>query len=166
MFISTSEISHLTRTSYVWLDWIDHWNFILDYGLVHTWFTHTTHKSNVQWMLISFVWLYVFKCDLCMLNYLMIKPKKIFKCFMCFWKWFLSLWSLKFFPKCHIFNVKKLCVWPFCVCLCKWPLVVKFLRNFNFLKISGKEFHESLTSGSLLRLDLWKFALCICTFCE
>ena len=68
----------------VWLNWIDHWNFILDYGLVHTWFTHTTHKSNVQWMPISFVWLYMFKCDLCVLNCLMIKPKKIFECFMCF----------------------------------------------------------------------------------
>ena len=51
------------RTSCVWLDWIDHWSFILDYGLVHTWSTHTTHKSKVRWMLIPFVWLYVFKCD-------------------------------------------------------------------------------------------------------
>ena len=30
------------RTSRVWLDWIDHWNFILVYRLVHTWSTHTT----------------------------------------------------------------------------------------------------------------------------
>ena len=31
------------RASYVWLDWINHWNFILDFGLVHTWFTCTQH---------------------------------------------------------------------------------------------------------------------------
>ena len=57
-------------------------------------------------MAISFVWLYVFKCDLCMLNYLMIKPKKIFECFMCFWKWFLSLWSLKFFSNVKFLVLK------------------------------------------------------------
>ena len=51
------------RTSRVWLDWIDHWSFILNYRLVHAWSTHTTHKTNVQWMLIPFVWLYMYKCD-------------------------------------------------------------------------------------------------------
>ena len=44
MFISASEIGQLTRTSCVWLDWIDYWSFILDYGLVHTW-PHTHHTS-------------------------------------------------------------------------------------------------------------------------
>ena len=44
--------------------------------------------------------LYVFKCDLCMLNYLIIKPKKIFKCFICFWKCLgVSLMFWKFFQK-------------------------------------------------------------------
>ena len=61
--------------SCVWLNWIDHWNFILDYGIVYTWFTHTTHNTNFQWMSISFVWLYVFKCDVCVLNHMWIKPK-------------------------------------------------------------------------------------------
>ena len=51
-------------------------------------------------MHISFVWLYVFKCDLCTLNCLMIKLKKIFESFICFWKCFcLSLVFWKFFPK-------------------------------------------------------------------
>ena len=70
------------RAICVWLDWIDHWRFILDYELIHTWYPHTTHKSNVQWISISFMWLYVFKCDVCMLNCLMIKPKKIFEYFL------------------------------------------------------------------------------------
>ena len=38
----------------VWLDWIDHWSFILNYVLIHTWYPHTTHKSNVQWILYVF----------------------------------------------------------------------------------------------------------------
>ena len=36
----------------------------------------TTHKSNVQWMSISFVWLYMFKCDVCVLNHMWIKSKR------------------------------------------------------------------------------------------
>ena len=152
------------HTICVWLNWIDHWSLILDYGLIHTWYLHTTHKPNVQWISISFVWLHVFKCDVCMLNCLMIKPKKIFEYFICFWKWFLSLWSWKFFSKCQILCVEKLYVWPFCDCFREWSQVVKFLRNFNFLKILGREFRKSFVSGSRLRLDSWKSAFCICIF--
>ena len=143
MFISTSEIGHLTSCYCVWLDWIDHWNFILDYGLIYTWYPHTTHKSNVQCISISFVWLYMFKCDVCMRNCLMIKPKKFFEYFICFWKWFLSLFFLNFFSKCQILCVEKLC-----------------------LAISGREFHDSFVKGSRLRLDQRNSALFICTFCE
>ena len=48
--------------------------------------THPQHTSLVQLMLISFVWLYIIKCDV--LNCLSIKPKKIFEYFISFWKWF------------------------------------------------------------------------------
>ena len=162
MFISTSE--RLCAIC-VWLDWIDLWNFILDYGLVHTWFTHITQKSNVQWMPISFVWLYSIVICVCSIA-LMIKPKNIFGCFMCFWKWFFSLCFLKVFLKCQIFSVEKLFFWPFCECFREWPPVAKFLKNFNFLKISGKEFRESLVSSSRLKHDPWKSALCIYIFRE
>ena len=53
-FLQVRQVTWL-RASCIWLDWIDHWNFILDYGLLHTWFTHTTYKSNVPWIPISFV---------------------------------------------------------------------------------------------------------------
>ena len=81
--------------SCVWLDWIDHWNFILDYRLVHTWSAHTTHKSNVQWMLIPFLWLYVFKCDV-YTQLLVNQIKKIFESFICFWKCFYAFVCLEF----------------------------------------------------------------------
>ena len=84
-------------------------------------------------MSISFVWLYVFKCDMCMLNCLLITPKKIFEYLMCFWKWFLSLWSLKFFPKCHIFNVKKLCLAILCLPL-QMASSREIFKKFQFLK--------------------------------
>ena len=51
-------------------------------------------------MPISFVRLHVFKCDVCMRNCLMIKPKNIFEYLICFWKCFcLSLEFWKFFQK-------------------------------------------------------------------
>ena len=51
-------------------------------------------------MPISFVWLYMFKCNLCMLNCFMIKPKNIFEYFICFLKCFtLSFVIWKFFQK-------------------------------------------------------------------
>ena len=47
-------------------------------------------------MPISFVWLSVFKCDVCVLNHMWIKPKKIFDCFICNWKCFSSLFVSRF----------------------------------------------------------------------
>ena len=38
--------------------------------------TFDIHRSNVQWMLISFVCLCMFKCDMCVLNHIWIKPKR------------------------------------------------------------------------------------------
>ena len=38
--------------------------------------THPQHTSLVQLMLISFVWLYMIKCDVCVLNHIWIKPKR------------------------------------------------------------------------------------------
>ena len=40
------------------------------------WYTHITHILNVQWMSYSFVWLYLFKCDVYVLNYIRINPKR------------------------------------------------------------------------------------------
>ena len=78
----------------VWLDWIDHWNFMLDYGVIHIWYSHITHKSNVQWISISFVLLYVFECDVYVLKPIMIESKRFF---ICFCKWFVSPMFFKVF---------------------------------------------------------------------
>ena len=37
---------------------------------------------------------------MCMLKYLLIKPKKIFECFICFWKWFFYFHVFSFLSKC------------------------------------------------------------------
>ena len=49
---------------------------MLNYGPFHTWYSHTTHKSNVQWISISFVLLYMFECDLCVLKLIMVESKR------------------------------------------------------------------------------------------
>ena len=51
--------------------------------------TFDTHPQHIRLCSIN-----AHLCDctcanvMCMLNYLLIKPKKIFECFICFWKWF------------------------------------------------------------------------------
>ena len=64
-------ITHIFKIVFVWK------TCFLGVFMTHfTWSTHTTHKFNVQWMPISFVWLYMFKCDVCVLNHMWIKPKR------------------------------------------------------------------------------------------
>ena len=106
MFISISEIGHLTSyyLCMTWLNW--HWSFILDYELVHTWSTHTSHKFNVQWMLISFVWLYVFKCDV-YTQLLVDQTQKDFWVFFMFLKVFIYFVCLEFCPKCLFYSLSK-----------------------------------------------------------
>ena len=39
---------------------------------------------------------------MCMLKYLLIKPKNIFECFICFWKWFYTFKSYVFVPNAFL----------------------------------------------------------------
>ena len=57
--------------------------------------THITHVY-VQWMPYSFVWLYLIKC-VSHTQFLLIKHKKIFECFNCFWKVFCFCKNIKNF---------------------------------------------------------------------
>ena len=71
--------------------------------------THTTHKIFVQWMLISFVWLYMFKCDV-YIQFLVDQTQKDFWVFYMFLKMFLCFRVLSFCPNCifHVFHQKLL----------------------------------------------------------
>ena len=133
-------------TNYVWLDWIDHWSFILDYRLVHTWSTHTTHKTNVQWMLILFVWLYMFKCDVCVLIHMWIKPKS-------FWSFYLLLEVICI---THVFQSFSSCfVWKTCflgvfvtyfMCKLSCELNGQILKFFNFEQRVSRLLHDCFAS--------------------
>ena len=62
-------------------------------------FTFDTHPQHTR---LWFNWCLSHLCDctclnvICMLNYLLIKPKKIFECFICFWKCFYTFVFLVF----------------------------------------------------------------------
>ena len=63
MFISVIEIDHLISYQ-LYMSWLN-WSLKLHFGLwtiPHLILTHNT-QDFVQLMLISFVWLYMFKCD-------------------------------------------------------------------------------------------------------
>ena len=143
MFIFIIEIDHWFSTSCVWFDWIDHWNFTLDYESFPIWYSHTTHKTFVEQMLISFVCLCVLKCDVCVLNHMWIKPKRfLFFLFAfgndlyhpCFSKFFkLFLWEK------HVF-------WVFFMThfMSKlyWELNGSILKFFNFRQRVSRLFRE------------------------
>ena len=71
--------------------------------------THITHKTFVQWMLISFVWLYMFKCDV-YTQLLVDQTQKVFWVFYMFLKVFLCFRVLSFCSNCifHVFHQKLL----------------------------------------------------------
>ena len=102
MFISTSEIDHLT---FYWLGmiWLN-WSLKLHTRLwtSYTWSTHTRHKTNVQWMLIPFVWLYVFKRDV-YTQLLVNQTQKDFWAFYMFLKVFLCFCVFRVFVKIFYF---------------------------------------------------------------
>ena len=64
----------------------------MDYS---TFDSHTQHTSLSSIMPISFVWLYMFKCDV-YAQILVAQNQNDFECFIWFWKWFCTLLSLVF----------------------------------------------------------------------
>ena len=131
-------------------------------------------------MLISFVWLYMFKCDvyarilvdqtqkdfwvfylflkvictysnvMCMLKYLLIKPKNIFECFIRFWKWFYTFMSYVFIQNAFLcFSSKS----GFRGCLARSLRLrashEKGLRVINFFILSHRNSRYCIVTTSL-----------------
>ena len=87
MFISIIEIVHLISYQ-LYMTWLN-WSLKLHFGLwtiPHLILTHNT-QDFVQIMPISFVWLYMFKCDV-YAHVLADQTQKDFWVFYMFWKWF------------------------------------------------------------------------------
>ena len=95
--------------------------------------THPQHTSLVQLMLISFVWLYMIKYDVCVLNHIWIKPKRFLFFFVCFWRWFVSPIFFKIFQV--VFKWKTCFLGVFVthfMCKLNWELIGPNLMFFNF----------------------------------
>ena len=109
----------------------------------------------------------MFKCDVCNAQLLDDQNQKDFWVFYLFLEVSLMFW--KFFSKCQILCVEKIYVWPFCDSFREWIQVVRFLGNFNFLKIAGREFRNSLTSALRLLCEClaaqhWPAKFCLVHF--
>ena len=135
-------------TSCVWFDWINHWSFPLVYGLFHIWYSPITHKTSIQLMLISFMWLYMFKCDV-YAQVLTNQTQKDFWVFLYVFKVILYFRAFSFCSKCiFVFFFKKLFQRSFCEKLTRASHEM-FLRE-----IKKSHFHtKSLTTASRVFRD-------------
>ena len=96
MLISIIEIVHLIsyQLRMTWLNWSLKFHSGLR-TIPHLILTHNTQDFN---SINALSHLCNCTCSnvMCMLKYLLIKPKKIFECFICFWKWFYTFMILVF----------------------------------------------------------------------
>ena len=73
--------------------------------------TLNTHPQLISLWLnecLSHLWDCTCSNVMCMLKYLIIKPKKIFECFICFWKWFYTFIFFSVCSKCiFVFFLQK-----------------------------------------------------------
>ena len=113
--------------------------------------THTQHTRFVQQMLISFVWLYMIKCDV-YVQLLVNQTQKDFSVFYMFLKVFLCFRALSFCSKCiFVLLFKKLVQRHFREKLATKHFPWKeFKAKIGKHKISNKDFHDCLTAISRL----------------
>ena len=103
MFISIIEINHLTsyQLCMTWLNWSLKLHSSL-WTILHLIPTHNT-QDFVQIMLISFVWLYMFKCDVYAQILIDQTQKK-------FWVFYMFLKVILYF---HVFSFCSKCIFVF-----------------------------------------------------
>ena len=87
----------------------------------------------------------------CMLNYLLIKPKKIFECFICFWKWFYTCVLLVFVQNAFFcVFLQKLVQRSFCEKLAIESFPRNVLKGNKIISTSHRESRYCLASISRL----------------
>ena len=104
---------------------------------------------NVQWMSYSFVWLYLIKCVVCVLDYMFDQTKKIFDHFIWIWKWFLSLFVFMFSAYFFFHCFKHVLCWKTGIRIFRDSLATREIGKMHFLRIfwfSSREVCDSLAS--------------------
>ena len=117
----------------------------------------TIHKSNFQWISISFMGLYMFKCDVYMLNCSLIKRKR-FLCFYLFLEMIFATLALKVFLKKSYFLCWK--TWCFAISwLILWVDATHRSRKMKWENSVLLEFHaESFAAQLQVLRDLFSNA--------
>ena len=104
---------------------------------------------NVQWMSYSFVWLYLIKCVVCVLDYMFDQTKIFFDHFIWIWKWFLSLFVFMFSAYFVFHCFKHVLCWKTGIRIFRDSLATREIGKMHFLRIfwfSGREVCDSLAS--------------------
>ena len=113
-------------------------------------------------MPISFVWLYMFKCDVCVLNHMWIKLKRFLITLFVFGSVFYHSLSLSFVLKILFFNVSSLFLcWKtgvrgFCESFATWLRVTK-LKNAYLAFLVIKQWVSQVARESLASWPLGKW---------
>ena len=121
---------------------------------VHTWYTHTIHMPNVQWMPYSFVRLYLFKCDVCVLNYIWIKLKRFLIILSVFESDFLSFFVFMFCAYFVFYCFKHVLCWKIGVRVFHDSLMTHLVTcqsQNSQVASSSRSFHNSLATSENFR---------------
>ena len=132
------------------MTWLN-WAFKLHSGLrtiPHLILTHNT-QDFVQRMLISFVWLYLFKCDVCMLNHMWIKPKRFLFFLFAFGSDLYHSCFSKFFK---LFLCEKHVFWVFSWLISCLSSVTSERVQFASFSALDREFRDCFAAVSRVRL--------------
>ena len=133
-----------------WLNWLLKLHFGLR-TIPHLILTYNTQDFG-QWMLISFLWLYVFKCDV-YTQLLVDQTQKDFWVFYIFFKVFLCFHILSFCSNCifHVFH-QKLLQRHFCEKLVTKLFPQKWVKaKYWKHKILDRDFHDCLMTVSRVK---------------
>ena len=85
---------------------------------------------------------------MCMLKYLLIKPKKFFECFICFWKWFYTFMSYVFVQNAFLCFSSKIGLGCLARSLRLRASREKGLREINFFILSHRNSHYCVATTS------------------
>ena len=148
MLISIIKINYLISYQ-LCMTWLN-WSLKFHSGLKTIAHLTLTHNTTSLWFNVCLSHLCDCTCSnvMCMLKYLMIKLKKIFECFICFWKWFYTFMLLVFFFSKYIvvFFFKNMFKGCFARSSRLKASSEKCLREINFFDNSHKNFCDCLAT--------------------
>ena len=111
---------------------------------------------NVQWMPISFVWFYMFKCDVFVLNHMWIKVKRFLFFLFAFGRDLYHPYFSKFFK---LFLFEKHVFWVFSWLISCISSITSQMVQISSFSILDREFHDYFASKVFPRVTSENFQI-------